>query len=92
MRSTLVMLKRMKLPTRPLLRTMIHVDGNVSITSNICKLIGRKIDIFTKANSLPSHSHSQNADYFVDATDEEGVNPNFIEVDRDSKRIQKGKN
>lgn len=42
-----------------------EANGSPSITSNIRKLIEGKIDILTKANSFPSHSHCQDTDYWM---------------------------
>lgn len=68
------------------------VDGSLSITYNIRKLIGRKPELSSKANSLPSQCHSQDADHFVDAANEEGVITNSMQVDRTQKGSRNGKN
>lgn len=64
-------------------------DGSLSITSNIHKRIEGKIDISAKANSHSSHSQSQDVDYLIDATENEGqpeLNGNY----RDANELSKG--
>lgn len=49
-----------------------EVGGSLSFTSRTRKFIQSRVDISSKATSLPSPSHSQDVDYLVDAIEEEG--------------------